>query len=399
MFQKICIKSKELNHQKIDIAFLVETMLFYGNVVVLAHKEELKTLLNFFDEEYLEELIIAGRIDLRIRENILGSMIFPNGRYNIDCFSKQGEDYSNILYKAHREGVVRNSTKNFSFVDKFAELTQPFRYDNTLTGQIRNDFNNKELLEKSLPVYIKSRYPTYQLPDNVQVEIIKESVNNNGFAQMDAYSLNSNLNIDELNKIHQKIDPQNVIPFDYSGFLLSLAEAKGDMSISAHFESEIVTNDLYSKFIEIQLAQIIKKRIQSQENLDLFEEYVLDNCHSIGDAFINGLVTKKQLLNLLEKADKFREWLLGVPDDKELIGEYYKAVTKETFVDKLPSKMTRFAIFEGIGILIDALGGGGIGTIAGASIGAIDTFYLDKLIGGWKPNHFIDKHLVPLTKK
>ena len=39
-------------------------------------KEELKTLLKYFGEDMLEELIISGRIDLRIREDILGSMIF-----------------------------------------------------------------------------------------------------------------------------------------------------------------------------------------------------------------------------------------------------------------------------------------------------------------------------------
>ena len=34
MFDKICIKSNNGNEQKIDIAFLIDTMLFYGEVNV-----------------------------------------------------------------------------------------------------------------------------------------------------------------------------------------------------------------------------------------------------------------------------------------------------------------------------------------------------------------------------
>lgn len=32
-------------------------------------------------------------------------------------------------------------------------------------------------------------------------------------------------------------------------------------------------------------------------------------------------------------------------------------------------------------------------------LGALDTFLLEKLIGGWKPNRFIDKNLRPLLEE
>ncbi len=41
----------------------------------------------------------------------------------------------------------------------------------------------------------------------------------------------------------------------------------------------------------------------------------------------------------------------------------------------------------------DAIATGGVGTIAGVAIGALDTFYLDQLIQGWKPSQFIDEDL------
>lgn len=387
MFSSICIKSKELNKQKIDISFLIEAMLFYGKVIVLAQKNELVTLLSSFGEEFLEELIKTGRINLQIREDILASMAFPNDRYSVDLFAKDNEDFSKILYQAHRE-ITKSSTKNLAFSNKFSKIVEPFTYGNNLVSQIRNDFNNKELLEKLIPIYFKEKVPNVDLPEELEIEIIKDK----SFGPFDAYSLNTNLDLDAINETHKQNDPDNFYPINYSGFFLALAESKGDIFIASTFESELVTNDLYSKFIEVELTEIIQRRIQSQENLDLFDEYVLTECYSIGDAFMNGMVSKKELLALFEKADRFREWLLQVPDDKNIIGEYHNAVTTKTFADKLPTKTTRFVLFEGLGITLDLMGGGGIGTAIATGLAAFDGFYLDKLINGWRPNHFVDKN-------
>lgn len=213
MFNKICIKSKKSNDQSIDIGFLIEAMLFYGNVIVLAHKDELIILLKYFGEDFLGELIKIGRVDLKIREDILGSMIFPNNRYNVGLFSAQDETASEILYKSHRE-IVRNSTKNFAFSEKFSKITEPFRYGNDVTTQIRNEFDNKDLLIKSLPIYLNERVPNFELPKKLELEIVKDE----NFGPFGAYSLNSNLDLKKLNEIHKENNPDNFHPIDYSGF-------------------------------------------------------------------------------------------------------------------------------------------------------------------------------------
>ena len=394
MFEKICIKKKELINQKIDISFLIDTMLFYETVIVLAHKEELLTLLKYFGEDFLKELIVSGRLELKVRENILGSMAFPNGKFNIDLFAKEKESYSSIIYDAHRE-LIKDSTKNIKFSNELAKITQAFRYSTDITEQIKLDFQNIDLLKKLLPIYICERVPDFEIPDNLQIEIVKD----NSFGPFDAYSLNSNIDIGKFNEKSKELYGDSHFDFDYSGFLLALSESKGDIFISSHFESELVTSKILSDFINQQFKDIIQRRLKSQENINLFEEYILADCHTIGDAFVNGIVSKKDLIKLFEKADRFREWLLSVPENLNLIGEYHKAVTQETIVDKLPTKTARFGIFTGIGVVLDLIGTGGIGTAIGIGLSAFDSFYLDKLMNGWKPSHFIDKNLKPITKK
>jgi hypothetical protein len=85
--------------------------------------------------------------------------------------------------------------------------------------------------------------------------------------------------------------------------------------------------------------------------------------------------------------------------ESDLIKEYYAEVTKETVADKLPGKTARFSVFTGLGLAADAVLTGGLGTVTGVSLGALDTFYLDKLLAGWKPNQFIDDQLLPVINK
>jgi hypothetical protein len=397
MFERICIKPKELTNQLFDISSLIEAMLFYGKVILLVRRNELVILLKAFGVDFFEALIKSGRVELHIGENILGSMGFPVGgeeKYNIDLFSKQNEDYSSILYQAHRE-IVNNSSQNLRFSNTFSKIAQPFRYEQGITDQIRNDFGNKEFLKSALPIYISSIVPQYEAPKEIKVDIVKDS----SFGQFEAYSLNSNLNLEIINKILQQNNPDGFHPIGYGGFFLSIAEAKGDIYIASHFDSELVTSDLYSKFINLEFSELIQRRTKSLENVLIFKEHILTDCYSIGEAYINHSVSNTELLELLQKADKFRNWLQNVQSDKSLVGEYYRAVTEKTFAEKLPVNIARFIILEGIGITIDFLGAGGLGTAIGTGLSAFNEFYLDKLIKGWKPNQFIDDKLKPMIKK
>ena len=85
---------------------------------------------------------------------------------------------------------------------------------------------------------------------------------------------------------------------------------------------------------------------------------------------------------LLKEARKFKDWLQQQEPSVSLIHEYYKALEKETWLDKLPTKAIRFLIFTGGGLLVPALGSLGLS--------AADTFLVDRLLGGWKPNQFVN---------
>jgi len=81
------------------------------------------------------------------------------------------------------------------------------------------------------------------------------------------------------------------------------------------------------------------------------------------------------------------------------LAKYDRAVLSEGWAKTLPTKLSKIAVFTGLGFAVDvALGTHGVSAIAGAAISAAsgsgfslgDEFLLPKLLGGWKPNQFIE---------
>lgn len=81
------------------------------------------------------------------------------------------------------------------------------------------------------------------------------------------------------------------------------------------------------------------------------------------------------------------------------MNEYCREVTKDSIIDKLPSKAIRWSVFTGAGAVGDLLLTPGIGTISGLVLSVLDGLFLDKLLKGWKPNQFVEEYLFGLINK
>lgn len=99
--------------------------------------------------------------------------------------------------------------------------------------------------------------------------------------------------------------------------------------------------------------------------------------------------TFDEFLVLLDKADRFKTWLASTSPDEQIITTYLHEVTSKDWLQTLPAKTTRYLFMMALGATHPA-----IGLVAGV----IDTFLLEKLIGGWRPNHFVDARLIPFCK-
>jgi len=150
--------------------------------------------------------------------------------------------------------------------------------------------------------------------------------------------------------------------------------------------SEFATSDLHSSLMNLQIADVIQRTRKSEGEIIEFNKHVLADCPSIGTAFVAGQITGEQLLKLLEEGDKFRKWLGTIDRDADLVNQYINEVLAPTLADKKGVKAARFTVTE-LSSLIP---------VVGTVVSAADTFFVDKLLTGWKPNHFIDGKLKPM---
>lgn len=383
MFEKICIKSRELNDGRLDMSFLIDTMLFYGEVNVLAHTAEMVTLLKTFGEDTLRELIESRRLKLHIRQNILGVATQPFGadiHYGVELFRGNNVSVHNILYTAHQQ-VVHNSMYNMKFADSFSEIAQAHAYEPVIGQMIDADFLNTVYLTQAVAEILHTYVPEYVQVEPLRIDIVKDQHPVGPFSA--TYSVRSNIDFDTINNIFTKREQAGL---SYSSIILALAEARGDNYIAGQFMSEFATSDLHSSLMNLQIADVIQRTRKGEGEIIEFNKHVLADCPSIGTAFVAGQITGEQLLKLLEEGDKFRKWLGTIDRDADLVNQYINEVLAPTLADKKGVKAARFTVTE-LSSLIP---------VVGTVVSAADTFFVDKLLTGWKPNHFIDGKLKPM---
>lgn len=380
MFEAITIKSRESSGLKIDIGFLAECLLFYRTVNFLSDRNTLPELLELCGIDEVRELIKRGRLNLFIREDILGTSAFPiNGGelYDLQTWTSESVNQEKILYEGFTK-LIGSADQSKLLTREFLDLTKPFKYNKGILEEIKEDLNDNTYLAKAIASTIK-----FWNPDNAPAfkDINATYYEAGEIGPFKAHKFDSNIDFSKY---------QNV---SASGIILNIAEARGNIHIASHFNSEIADKPVYSSLIQDKFNSIFDKFEKSENEIAGFQELILPDYKPIGATLRNKEKPFKDFIEILDRADKFRDWLNKVGDDKNIIAEYHKAVTTETWADKLPTKGVRFAVFTTAGLVLDALITGGIGTIAGVALGAGDTFVVDKLIKGWKPNQFIDDDL------
>jgi hypothetical protein len=91
----------------------------------------------------------------------------------------------------------------------------------------------------------------------------------------------------------------------------------------------------------------------------------------------------------LDCAARFKDWLKAVNPDEDLIRTYMRDVSSEGWIQRLPAKSIRYVLT----LALDATN-----PAVGLVSGFVDNFVVDKLLSGWRPNHFVSGKLSPFVQ-
>jgi hypothetical protein len=183
--------------------------------------------------------------------------------------------------------------------------------------------------------------------------------------------------------------------------ITAIVEVQKNVTISRDLIGDLDSDTSYLSLLRKKIEKgIFKDPFERQAQLSCFQEVAFKNFKHVATAINSNTDNLKRFTELTDKADRFKKWLADIPDDRNVVQEYIAAITKEHWIDKLPTKLVRWCMFLDIGVVIDSIGpGGGLGIALGISTSAFDSFLLDKIVKGWKPNIFVDDEFQKFLKR
>lgn len=376
----------------IDIGHLVECMIFYKSTCVIASQGILRQLIKYFGVDGLIDLIDSNALSVIYTESMVGVHTNTEGfkQYHdvVEMTSPQ-HLYQDVLRKQIVE-VTGKAGKGRRLANKIQDKIKVTNHDHSILEGTRHSILDQQYIQSAASLVLKSK-----LNSSVDLSGLRFHTEK----QDKGIVVSTNANFLNLNKVYHQFVPESHSSLTPAAILAEVLELEKELYFASNNVSEIAASKISSDLAKNKFDYIFEKSFKTEEKISNFNEFILDDAQKLRDAVNNRVVTPKEAIEIIHKSNEFKNWLSNRQPDADLIKEYYSEVTKETIADKLPGKAARFSVFTGLGLAADAALTGGLGTIAGLSLGALDTFYLDKLLSGWKPNQFVDDDLLPIIGK
>lgn len=394
MFESITFfnQNKTNPNAPLDIGSLVECMLFYKKTVIVANQSILRQLFTYFGVRRVIELIQGELLQIEYTETFVG----------IHTSNKNGTEYHDAIQFSSPQHTYAIELRKIC-IDLAGKEGKGRRLAQSIENLIKVKNHEQIILEGARASILDQKYINQAVKSTIQ-SLIPENLDVSGIEfhteKTDSgIIVASNINFTELNKIYHKYIPPTHSALTPAQILSHSLNVESELYFSSNNLSEIATSDLSSELISHKVNYLLDKSIKSSTEISDFQQFIFDDAKSLRDAVNNNKIDLDNLLEVLKHSQKFKKWISGIDPDQDLIKKYYSEVTSKSFIDKLPGKTTRWGIFTGTGLALDLVATGGAGTAIGIGLSALDSFYLDRLISGWKPNQYIEEEVKPLLNE
>jgi hypothetical protein len=373
---------------------LAEAMVFYRHTRVLANGAELISLLRICGPDSLCAALESGFIELAYIENRIISALV---RLMLDMLTK-GMGWcwlrrrpTNLDELAYRTLLIwtDNRRKSRNLTDRLVRYAKPVRWENPAAQDARNDLLDPDFCNACAKAVVRNLAPGYVPPDEAYYRVRLEAetaIEQPGFT-IDL-SIETDFDFGRANALCREAaqDAQ----FNRVSVLTGLFSGLADLKVAASFSDEMAVSPSASAIAESKLGSLLSKRSASEKRIEAFQEWTCEHGRAIREAVAAKRYNFDDVLRLAEDAGRFKDWLSKHPDTSDLNAEYLKAVCNVGWAEKLPSKVVRFLLFTAVGGALSLATTPAGGLAGGAALNALDYFFVDRLVKGWKPNQFVE---------
>lgn len=394
MFDKIVLR-RSASGMPITAGQLAEALLYYQNVHVVIDHGTFRSLAKAIGISTTLGLLRRPGVSAVHCEESVGTHTESVGAFQIHsylAFSFAGNEKAGgtlptrqqrLAYLLEEEGTEKKAARRFA--ERFCELVPVRRLtgDHYIKGGVT--FAAKADLEDAGYVTSAIKAALAAIPGgtteaaNLKFDVIDSDLGLHVF---------TNIDLDAINRRRATLRPVED-PVTVALFLSYLLDARTDLSLASFYGGDFATSAVTSAVLQVRYSELLKRSGLHARATEAFTEVVLPDTPSLREVIDSGQRSFQEFLILLDKADRFKHWLKGVNPDEGLVRTYLSDVSSDGWIQRLPAKSIRYVITSALDKL---------DPVAGVLAGLADNFLVEKLLGGWRPNHFVDSRLRPFIE-
>lgn len=383
MFESVAIRrSTEVSGTAgVDLGSLAEAILFYGQTNLLVDRGTMRKLLHECGPETTLRLVEDGYVNARyaywnpgIKTDNAGTL---SAQYSPMTFTV-GHNFEQEIRDLWEEQLGRSGRlrrlRN-RFVNSVPLLEPPVNFNE----DVASSFSDQFLVEDAAREVITTLAPGYRLPTGFFFRAEPLSDNRVRIA--------TNLDIAAASEFYRAFRGQGAGELTPAQILAELADIQADLYVAATLGTDCLTSDMSSKLYTLRTSRALASAGQRADILSLSN--LAFEGHSIREVINSGERRLEEFFPVLDRSQQFRDWLRNVPPDANLARSYFQECTRDSWVEKLPARVFRWAL-----VLLASLHAPLAG---GAALSAFDSLLLDRLGHGWRPDQFVGRQIRPFV--
>ena len=387
LFERITINRQSTTGEPIDLGFLAQCLIFYERVRVIADVETFRYLVRCCGPDELLDLLQMRVLEIEFFDNMTGVATVETNigpLHELKAFHTNSIRYPQVSRKLFDElsgPSGKGANKMFRSFERFVERST---YTTEMLQEAHADILDPSYLGPAISSLLSFLAPNYSAPNPLVFRV--EPVLKGG-----TYKVTTNIDFGAANASYNQHAPLNQQAAVSVPYLLGhIADTRRDLIVGSRLQSEFAVAPARALIASHKVAEILSAAGRGTKIAEMFQETVVDDVPSIREVVNSGQKNFRDVVRLVTQAEKFKEWLRKQGGTEDLRASYRKEIGHLDWADKLPPKALRFLMMTAAGIIVGATTSPVVGVVATTAISAGDTFLLDKLLKGWKPNHFVE---------
>lgn len=392
MFDHIVLRRSETG-EAISAGQIAEALLYYQHVHLIIDRGTLSTLAQKIGTERILRLLQRPEISAVYNEEMLATHTESVGGFQIhryDAITITGHEslgtfksiQERVQYALESAHIDKDKARKFSklFVDKVP--VRKFSGDHYSKGGIsaaaKRDLLDSDYVRLAVRQLLSILPGGYDPGPTLQFDAIDSDLGLHVFHSID---------LDAINLRRRALQPP-LEGITTASVLTQLQDARGDVALASFYGGDFITSHAVSSIIQVRYEQLLRRAGLNSNAQRQFVEVVLPDTPSLAEIIDSGERTFDEFFVLLDKAGRFKHWLRSVNPDEGLVRTYMHDVSAEGWIQKLPAKTARYIMT----LTLDATT-----PTVGLISSFVDNFLVEKLLGGWRPNHFVSGRLGPFV--